>query len=100
MKAINENPEAVEKTLSTLGSEIYKNLQKAMSGDRELSSALTFYNDKQLDKEIKEYKDRVSTLQDKMLAEQDKYYKQFSAMESALAKLQSQQTYIAQLFGG
>lgn len=100
MKAINENPEAVEKTLSTLGSEIYKNLQKAMSGDRELSSALTFYNDKQLDKEIKEYKDRVSTLQDKMLAEQDKYYKQFSAMETALAKLQSQQTYISQLFGG
>lgn len=100
MAAINANPEAVEKTLSTLGSEIYKNLQKAMSGDRELSSALTFYNDKQLDKEINEYKDRVSTLQDKMQAEQDKYYKQFSAMETALAKLQSQQTYIAQLFGG
>lgn len=100
MKAINENPEAVEKTLSTLGSEIYNNLMKAMNSNKELSSALTFYNDKQIDKEIKDYKDRVSTLQEKALAEEDKYYEQFAAMESALAKLQSQQTYISQLFGG
>ena len=65
-----------------------------------MSSALTFYNDVQLDKDIDRYKDRVSTLQEKMIAEEDKYYKQFSAMESAMAKLQSQQTYISQLFGG
>lgn len=100
LKAINQDPSVVEKTLSTLGTEIYNNLMKAMSSNKELSSALTFYNDKQIDKEIDEYKDRVSTLQEKMLAEEDKYYAQFSAMETALAKLQSQQTYISQLFGG
>ena len=99
MKAINENPNAVEKTLSGIGSEIYNNLLKAMNSNKDLSSALTFYNDKQLDKEIDTYKDRVSTLQEKMIAEEDKYYKQFSAMESAMAKMQSQQTYLAQLFG-
>lgn len=100
MKAINEDPSVVEKTLSTLGSEIYNNLMKAMNSNKELSSALTFYNDKQIDSEIEDYKDRVSTLQEKALAEEDKYYEQFAAMETALAKLQSQQTYIAQLFGG
>lgn len=100
MAAINKDPSAVEKTLSTLGTEMYNNLLKAMNSDRDLSSALTFYNDKQLDKEISNYKDRVSTLQDKVTAVEDKYYKQFSAMETALAKLQSQQTYISQLFGG
>lgn len=100
MAAINKDPSAVEKTFSTLGTEIYNNLLKAMNSNRDLSSALTFYNDKQMDKEIDNYKDRVSTLQDKALAEEDKYYKQFAAMESALAKLQSQQTYISQLFGG
>lgn len=99
MKAINENPEAVEKTLSTLGSEMYNNLMKAM-GKRELSSALTFYNDIQIDNEIDDYKEKVSTLQEKAIAEEDKYYEQFAAMETALAKLQSQQTYISQLFGG
>ncbi|MCM1178978.1 MAG: flagellar filament capping protein FliD [Clostridium sp.] len=100
MAAINKDPSAVEKTLSTLGTEMYNNLLKAMNSNKELSSALTFYNDKQLDKEISNYKDRVSTLQDKATAVEDKYYKQFAAMETALAKLQSQQTYISQLFGG
>lgn len=99
MKAINENPEAVEKTLSSLGSEMYNSLMKAMAKS-DISSALTFYNDVQIDNEIDEYKERVSTLQDKAIAEEDKYYKQFAAMESAMAKLQSQQTYVQQLFGG
>ncbi|MCM1497400.1 MAG: flagellar filament capping protein FliD [Clostridium sp.] len=100
MKAIMADPEAVAKTFSELGNEIYKNLQTAMKRVDGVSSSLTFYNDQQIDKEIDSYKDRVSTLQEKMIAEQDKYYKQFSAMETALAKLQSQQTYISQLFGG
>lgn len=100
MKAINENPDAVEKTFSTLGNEIYNNLMKAMNSNKDLSSALTFYNDKQMDSEIQDYKDKVSDLQDKLQSEQDRYYEQFSKMETAMAKLQSQQTYISQLFGG
>ncbi len=99
MKAINENPEAVEDTLSNLGTEMYNHLMKAMSKS-DISSALTFYNDVQMDKEIDEYKDRVSTLQDKAIAEEDKYYEQFAAMEAAMAKLQAQQSYVSQLFGG
>ena len=31
---------------------------------------------------------------------QNKYYKQFTAMESAMSSLQSQQSYISQLFAG
>lgn len=97
--AILSNPDAVVKTFTTLGNEIYSNLQKAMKSS-EVSSALTFYNDKQMDSEIKDYKDDVKSLQQKLQDEEDKYYKQFSAMETAMAKLQSQQTYISQLFGG
>ena len=99
LKAINENPEAVEDTLSAIGSEMYNHLMKAM-GKSDISSALTFYNDVQIDNEIDDYKDRVSTLQDKAIAEEDKYYEQFAAMEAAMAKLQAQQSYVAQLFGG
>lgn len=98
--AIASNPDALTKTLSTLGTEIYDNLQKAMKRVDGVSSSLTFYNDVQIDNEIQDYKDEVSTLQDKLADEEEKYYKQFSAMETALAKLQSQQTYISQLFGG
>lgn len=99
LKAIQENPDAVEKTLSDLGTEIYDNLQKAMRRVDGLSSALTFYNDVTIDEEIDDYKDKISDMQDKMNAEEDKYYEQFAAMETAMAKLQSQQSYISQLFG-
>lgn len=97
--AIAANPDALTKTLSTLGTEIYNNLQKAMKRVEGVSSSLTFYNDLQMDSEIKDYKDEVTALQDKLAEDEEKYYKQFSAMETAMAKLQSQQNYIAQLFG-
>lgn len=97
--ALIANPDAVSKLFSTLGSEIYDYMQKAMK-HTEYSSAQTFYEDKTMDNEIRNYKDEVKALQQKLMDEEDKYYKQFSAMETALAKLQSQQTYIAQLFGG
>lgn len=98
--AISDNPEALMKTLTTLGNEIYKNFQSSMKRVVGVRSSLTFYNDLEMDDDIKSYKEDVTSLQKKLQDEQDKYYKQFSSMETALTKLQSQQTYISQLFGG
>ena len=98
--AISDNPEALMKTLTTLGDEIYKNFQTSMKRIDGVRSSLTFYNDLEMDDDIKNYKKDVTSLQEKLQDEQDKYYKQFSSMETALAKLQSQQSYISQLFGG
>lgn len=98
--AISDNPEALMKTLTTLGDEIYKNFQSSMKRVVGVRSSLTFYNDLEMDDDIKSYKEDVTSLQKKLQDEQDKYYKQFSSMETALTKLQSQQTYISQLFGG
>ena len=99
MSAIMNNPEAVEKTLSGLGTQVYNSLQKSMA-KTDLSSALTFYNDVSIDEELEDYKDKISDLQDKMADEEDRYYNQFAAMETAMAKLQAQQSYVSQLFGG
>ena len=98
--AISDNSEALMKTLTTLGDEIYKNFQSSMKRVVGVRSSLTFYNDLEMDDDIKSYKEDVTSLQEKLQDEQDKYYKQFSSMETALTKLQSQQTYISQLFGG
>lgn len=98
--AISDNPEALMKTLTTLGDEIYKNFRSSMKRVEGVRSSLTFYNDLEMDDDIKSYKKDVTSLQEKLQDEQDKYYKQFSSMETALTKLQSQQTYISQLFGG
>ncbi len=96
--AIEEDPGALIQTLSTLGGELYTNFQKAMKSS-DYSSALTFYDDKQMDKEISNYDDRIAKLQEKMNDVEDRYYKQFAAMESALAKLQSSQSSLSSLFG-
>lgn len=96
--AIENDPDALIQTLSGLGSELYTNFQKAMKSS-DLSSALTFYNDKQMDKEISSYDDKIKKLQQKMNDAEDRYYKQFAAMESALAELQSNQSSLSSLFG-
>lgn len=96
--AIEENPDALIETLSTLGGELYSNFQKAMKST-DLSSALTFYNDKQLDSQISSYDDKIEKLQEKMNDAEDRYYKQFAAMESALAELQANQSSLSSLFG-
>jgi flagellar hook-associated protein 2 len=96
--AIAANPDAVTKTLTSLGSEMYEYMRKAMAKS-DSSSSLTFYDDITMDSEIEDYKDDVSDLQDKLEAEEDKFYSQFSTMETALSKLQAQQTYISQLLG-
>lgn len=97
--ALSANADAVAKTLSSIGNEMYSKFQTAMKSS-ELSSALTFYNDKQMDSDLEDYDDKIETLEEKLQAEEDKYYEQFSAMETAMAKLQAQQSYISQLFGG
>ncbi len=98
-QAIADNPEALMNTLSELGNGLYKSFQKAMKSST-TSSALTFYNDKDMDSKISGYDDKISKLTEKMNKVEDKYYKQFAAMESALAKLQSQQSSFASYFGG
>ncbi len=99
MAAISANPDAVAQTFSSIGNEIYTYMQRAMRSS-DTSSTMTFYDDKTMDGEIREYEKEVKSMQQKLADEEEKYYKQFSAMETAMAKLQSQQTYLAQLFGG
>lgn len=97
--ALASNPDALAKTFNEIGTELYSRFQSAMKST-EMSSALTFYNDKQIDDELEEFDERIGNLEDKLLKEENKYYEQFAAMEAAMAKLQSQQSYVAQLFGG
>ncbi len=96
--AILSNPEAVMKTLTTLGGEMYTNFQKAMS-KTELSSVLTFYENVGYDNEISDYDDKIKKMKEKLTAEEDRYYSQFASMESAMSKLNNQQSYISQLMG-
>jgi flagellar hook-associated protein 2 len=78
--------------------QMYERLQTAMK-KTESSSSLTFYNDISLKGEIEDKEEEIDKWTEKLQKMEDKYYKQFGAMETAMAKLQEQQSYISQLMG-
>ena len=64
-----------------------------------MSSTNTVYNDKVMKREYDEYTDIIKKWEDKIDAYEAKYRKQFTAMEKALAMLNSQQSQLSGLFG-
>ena len=65
-----------------------------------VSSALTFYSDIKMKNDIKSYEDEIKDWEDKLAEIEDSYFKKFTAMETAMAKLQAQQSSLSGLFGG
>ena len=97
--AIEDDPEAVGQFFNQLAKDLYDNLGKQMK-KTELSSSYTIYNDVQMKKEYDEYTETITKWEEKLKDMEDYYYKKFSAMETALSKLQSQTNSLASLFGG
>ena len=85
-------------TLTSIFGKLYETMTEKCA-KTEVSSALTFYNDKQYNSLLKDYEDDLDTMEDRIKEMEDKYYKQFTAMETALSKLQSQQNSLASLLG-
>ena len=54
---------------------------------------------KRLKEEYDDYSDKISDQEDKLADLEDRYYDQFAAMEKAMSNLNSQQSYISNLFG-
>lgn len=98
MQMLEEDPDTVKEVLSGLASNLYDSLNKKM-GATTLSSALTFYNDKEMASQLSDYKKEISDWESKLSDMEEKYYSQFSAMETALAKIQSQQNTLSSYLG-
>ena len=95
-KMLNEDPELVMEIMTGITDKLYADLQKKMSSTR-MSSALTFYNDKEMSSQLSDYKKEISKWEDKLAEMEDRYYAQFTAMEKAMAKLNSQQSYFSSM---
>ena len=96
--ALESDPDTVAKVLSGVMDKLYDTMSKKMSTSS-LSSALTFYNDKQMKTQSDSYEKQIKNWETKLKDIEDKYYKQFSAMEKAMANLQTQQSQLAGMFG-
>ena len=98
MAAIEEDPEKVMEVFTQITGKLYDAMNEKMKSSS-LSSALTFYNDKQMTKELTAYKKEKKTLEARLNEIEDRYYKQFTAMEKAMATLNSQTNSLAALMG-
>jgi len=98
MKALSEDPDLVMKVFNKLTGDLYETMSEQMKST-ELSSALTFYNDKAMKEKVTDYKKELAKLENRLLDIEERYYKQFSAMEAALQKLNSQSNYLASMLG-
>ncbi|MCM1267464.1 MAG: flagellar filament capping protein FliD [Bacteroidales bacterium] len=96
---IATDPDTVAAFFSGLANNMHDELFKKMSATK-LSSALTVYNDKQMKEEYDSYTEKIKKEEDKLNALMDKWYAKFSAMETALAKMESKNNSLASLFGG
>ncbi|MBQ4531309.1 MAG: flagellar filament capping protein FliD [Lachnospiraceae bacterium] len=90
MNALEEDPDTVMQVFTGVAKNMYKALQDKMK-KTSLSSALTFYNDIYMKNQITALNKQISKEEESLTDLEDKYYKQFAAMESAMAKMQSQQ---------
>lgn len=96
--AIASDPETFVEFFSQLTTELYTQLTNKMASST-LSSAYTVYNDKQMATQYTNYTKEISEWEDKISDYEERYYKKFSAMEQALATLNSQQSSLSGLLG-
>ena len=96
--AIAGDPETVISFFSKLCTKVYTDLGNKMASSS-VSSAYTIYNDKQMNTQYSEYNTKITAAENKVTTWEDYYYSKFSAMESALAKLNSQSSSMSGLFG-
>lgn len=99
MAAIEEDPDMVMTIITELSSSLYAAFGDKMKSTT-TSSALKVYDDKQMKTDLTKYKKELETMEDKLSDMEDRYYKQFTAMEMALSKLNSQSSSVSSLFGG
>ena len=96
-KALDEDPDAVIATLTGVFGKLRETMSQKMSATK-YSSSLTFYNDIKMKSDVKSYEDEIEDWEDRLAEMEDSYYRKFTAMETALAKLQSQQSSMSSLF--
>lgn len=97
--AIAADPESVSEFFTKLANDLYSKLGERMKSTT-LSSAFTVYNDKQMTTEMNQYDSQIKKWEKYVSEQEEFWYKKFTAMEKALAQLQSSTSALSGLFGG
>ena len=96
--AIANDPDQVVNFFSQLSRNLYEKLGDMMK-KTDYSSSFTLYDDVAMKEDYKDYTSKIAAQEKKITDFEDRYYKKFSAMETALAKLSSKESAISGLLG-
>ncbi len=98
MAMIESDPDAVESLMKQVTQGLYDKLDAKMKSST-ISSSYTIYNDKQMATEYSNYTSQISTWETRLSDMEERYYKQFAAMESALSTLNSNSSSLGSMLG-
>jgi len=99
MAAISKDPTQVRDFFNQLAKSLKTKLDDLMGGT-DYCSTYSVYEDKKMKTEYDEYTKKIAEAEEKLADYEDKWYKKFSAMETAMAKMQSNMNAVSGLFGG
>lgn len=97
---IESDPDAVADFFTQLSRSLYSKLSEKMSSVKDYRSYGNVYDDIKMKSDYDGYTSKIKDLEDKLKAYEDKWYKKFSVMETAMAKMQSNMNAITGLLGG
>lgn len=100
MAAISADPNAVMDFFTQLSKSLYSKTGDLMKRVAGYSSSNTVYDDIKMKSDYDDYTKKIADLEKKLQDYEDKWYKKFSAMETAMAKMQSNASAITSLLGG
>lgn len=97
---ISNDPDTVISFFSQLSRGLYdkmSDMSKSVEGYRSFGN---FYDDKKMKSDYDSYTSKIKEMETKLNEYEDKWYKKFSKMETALAKMQSNMSAVTGLLGG
>lgn len=99
LAAISTDVNQVMDFFTQLGKNMKSKLDEMMKST-DYRSLYSVYDDKKMKEEYDNYTKEIKEAEQKLLDYEDKWYKKFSAMETAMAKMQSNSNAITSMLGG
>ena len=97
---IASDPDKVADFFSQLSQKLYSKLGELSKSVDGYSSFNSFYADKKMKEDYNSYTSKIKDLEQKLTDYEDQWYAKFAAMETAMAKMQSNVSAVTGLLGG
>ncbi|MCM1188956.1 MAG: flagellar filament capping protein FliD [bacterium] len=97
---IASDPDTVVSFFTQLAKNMYDDMSEASKSIEGYRSFGSFYDDKKMKSDYDDYKTKIKDLEAKLADYEDKWYAKFAAMETAMAKMQSNASAVTSLLGG